>query len=383
MEIKEYLEQLRAEGNYREIPTVSPLTVTDYSTNDYMGIAAQPELQAKFFADPISATVPLTSSAARLLAPRQIEYTNLEVFLGLLYRKVRGADTQALIFNSGYHANTGMIQALASGKCLIVADKLVHASIIDGIILSKAPFIRFRHNDTAHLERILAKEAPAYDRIIILAESVYSMDGDRADIGELIRIKKAHGNTLLYIDEAHGFGVEGPKGLGICAAERNSEDVDVIVGTFGKACASMGAFCAVSPAIRDFLLNRARSFIFSTALPPMNAAWTRFMIEKIVTMDAERESLKALGARMHAILQPLSPDFNITPSHIQPLVVGSAQLAVKLSQKLREEGFKVLPIRTPTVPPGTERLRISLSAAISPCEIDRFGDALTRLLPSI
>ena len=209
------------------------------------------------------------------------------------------------------------------------------------------------------------------------------MDGDRADIGELIRIKKAHGNTLLYIDEAHGFGVEGPKGLGICAAERNSEDVDVIVGTFGKACASMGAFCAVSPAIRDFLLNRARSFIFSTALPPMNAAWTRFMIEKIVTMDAERESLKALGARMHAILQPLSPDFNITPSHIQPLVVGSAQLAVKLSQKLREEGFKVLPIRTPTVPPGTERLRISLSAAISPCEIDRFGDALTRLLPSI
>ena len=373
------LARLRAEGNMRSIPadTRGDKTLVDLSSNDYLGLASKPELQAEFFASSERRGIPMTSSASRLLSPSQDEYLALEELLSKLYRRM------CLPFNSGYHANTGMIQALASGKCLIVADKLVHASIIDGIILSKAPFIRFRHNDTAHLERILAKEAPAYDRIIILAESVYSMDGDRADIGELIRIKKAHGNTLLYIDEAHGFGVEGPKGLGICAAERNSEDVDVIVGTFGKACASMGAFCAVSPAIRDFLLNRARSFIFSTALPPMNAAWTRFMIEKIVTMDAERESLKALGARMHAILQPLSPDFNITPSHIQPLVVGSAQLAVKLSQKLREEGFKVLPIRTPTVPPGTERLRISLSAAISPCEIDRFGDALTRLLPSI
>ena len=358
------LARLRAEGNMRSIPadTRGDKTLVDLSSNDYLGLASKPELQAEFFASSERRGIPMTSSASRLLSPSQDEYLALEELLSKLYRR------KCLLFNSGYHANTGMIQALASGKCLIVADKLVHASIIDGIILSKAPFIRFRHNDTAHLERILAKEAPAYDRIIILAESVYSMDGDRADIGELIRIKKAHGNTLLYIDEAHGFGVEGPKGLGICAAERNSEDVDVIVGTFGKACASMGAFCAVSPAIRDFLLNRAR---------------TRFMIEKIVTMDAERESLKALGARMHAILQPLSPDFNITPSHIQPLVVGSAQLAVKLSQKLREEGFKVLPIRTPTVPPGTERLRISLSAAISPCEIDRFGDALTRLLPSI
>ncbi len=128
MDIREHLDRLHAEGNYREIPTVSPLTITDYSTNDYMGLAAQPELQAKFFADPISSTVPMTSSAARLLAPRQIEYTNLEVFLNLLYRKHRGADTQTLLFNSGYHANSGLIPAIAAKDTLIVADKLVHAS---------------------------------------------------------------------------------------------------------------------------------------------------------------------------------------------------------------------------------------------------------------
>lgn len=380
MEIKEYLEQLRAEGNYREIPTVSPLTVTDYSTNDYMGIAAQPELQAKFFADPISATVPLTSSAARLLAPRQIEYTNLEVFLGLLYRKVRGTDTQALIFNSGYHANTGLISSIAAKDTLILADKLVHASIIDGIVLSRAPFTRFRHNDFNHLEELLKAKAGNYGKVLVVVESVYSMDGDRADLEKLLELKRLYPNVMLYVDEAHAFGVLGPKGLGVSAGCSDPSQVDIIVGTFGKAVASMGAFAITSRDMHDYLVNTSRSFIFSTALPPMSAAWTRFTLGYLIRKDNRREHLQRLGEQLKVVLEKYT-DHQIVASHIQPLIVGDPKKAVELSRQLLSRyGIKALPIRRPTVPAGTERLRFSLSANMIPRDIEALDSALYDLM---
>lgn len=370
------LDRLHAEGNFRSIPRELPAgaEVTDLSSNDYLGLGADPGLQQSFFASASNRAIPMTSSASRLLCGRQREYEELESFLGQLYGR------PCLLFNSGYHANTGMVQALADTKTLIVADKLVHASIIDGITLSKAPFTRFRHNDLGHLEKIMEKEAGKHDRVLIIVESVYSMDGDRADIDGIIALKHRYPNAMLYVDEAHAFGVEGPQGLGLCKGSAGFGDVDIVVGTFGKACASVGAFCAVSPTLRDYLVNRARSFIFSTSLPPMTVAWTRFMIESFLTMDAERSQLRLLGRRLHDHLQPLSPNTVITPSHIQPLVVGSADRAVELSRRLLDEGFKVLPIRTPTVPPGTERLRISLSAAIPIDGIDRLGHTLAKLL---
>jgi len=374
------LARLDSQGNLRRIPADSRRdnSLTDLSTNDYLGLAAKPGLQEEFFADASRRSVPMSASASRLLSACQDEYSALETLLGDLYGR------PCLLFNSGYHANTGIISALAGSDTIIVADKLVHASIIDGIILSKARFTRFRHNDLDHLGRILAKETAAGgNRVIVVTESVYSMDGDRADIGALIEIKKKYPDVILYVDEAHAFGVEGPGGLGLCMAENSAAAVDVIVGTFGKACASAGAFCAVSPTIRDFLVNRARSFIFSTALPPINAAWTRFMIEKILGMDSERAALKTLGRQLQAILQPLSPAFSIEPSHIQPLVTGSAETAVALSRMLFDDGFKVLPIRTPTVPPGTERLRISLSASVDSDAIGRLGKALGRHMASL
>lgn len=373
----EILDRLRSEGNFRSIPAElrgDGRTVTDLSSNDYLGLAADPTLQERFFSSAERRAIPMTSSASRLLSGRQREYESLENLLSELYGR------PALLFNSGYHANTGMIQALADTKTLIVADKLVHASIIDGITLSKAPFTRFRHNDFGHLEKILAKEASRHERLLIVVESVYSMDGDRADIDWLTDIKHRYPTALLYVDEAHAFGVEGSGGLGLCRESKNFGDVDIVVGTFGKACASAGAFAALSPTLRDYLINRARSFIFSTSLPPMTAAWTHCMIETFLPMEAERRHLKQLGERLRSWLQPLSPGFHITASHIQPLVVGSAEKAVNLSCRLLDEGFKVLPIRTPTVPPGTERLRISLSAAIDLPTIDRLGQTLTTLI---
>lgn len=368
--------RLRLEGNHRRIPSATrSVDVIDLSSNDYLGLASRTDLQEEFFSRPGATRLPMTSSASRLLASAQDEYLQLENLLASLYGR------EALLFNSGYHANSGIIPAIASAaRTLIIADKLAHASIIDGMTLSGTRFTRFRHNDIAHLRRIIEKESDGFDQILVIAESIYSMDGDSADIEGLAAVKMDFPKVTLYIDEAHAVGAVGDRGLGLCRGADRYDAVDIVIGTFGKACASMGAFCVVSPAIKDFLVNRARSLIFSTAIPPVTVAWTRFVLEHTVTMDREREHLKSLGQRLNSFIKPLSPHFPVSPGHIQPLVTGNPKDAVEISAKLLEHGFKVLPIRVPTVPPGTDRLRISLSAALSGDDIDNFGHALNSIM---
>lgn len=370
------LYALRQSGNFRSIPEPSTShDIIDLSSNDYLGIAARTDLLQQFFDNESHRRLPMTSAASRLLAADQSEYSLLEQRLSELY-----GNRAALLFNSGYHANTGLISSLAAEPgTLIVADKLVHASIIDGITLSKAPFTRFVHNDFNRLESILKKESPNYRRIIVAVESVYSMDGDRTDLDILTDLKRRYPNILLYVDEAHAFGVLGDNGLGLCRSHPAFRDIDIIVGTFGKAAASMGAFCITDNHLRDYAINRARSFIFSTALPPVNCAWTRFVIDHMLGMDTRRQHLQSLSAALHQGIAGTSFRTAPQPSHIQPVIIGNPSEAVALSSRLLEHGFKVLPIRTPTVPPGTERLRISLSAALSLEHIHRFTNVLQAL----
>lgn len=359
--LRDTLLRLEAGHNLRSIPdhTVGQ-PVVDLSTNDYLGLGSRADLRREFLDRVADAMPSFTSSASRLLAADQREYRLLESLLRDLYGR------EILLFNSGYHANVGAISALADdGHTLIVADKLVHASIIDGARLSGAPMERFRHNDVAHMERIMARRAADFERVLIVTESVFSMDGDTAPIDAIADVKRRYANAMLYVDEAHAFGVKGPHGLGLC---HGRTDVDFIIGTLGKAAASMGAFVATSATARDYLLNRARSFIFSTALPPVNCAWSRFIIEKIVTMDAERAELTRLGELLRRFTGAAEP------SHIQPLITGSAESALNLSARLRDEGFKVLAIRTPTVPPGTERLRFSLSLDVTAHDLMRLNE---------
>ena len=204
------------------------------------------------------------------------------------------------------------------------------------------------------------------------------MDGDCADIDTLVSIKKRFPGSVLYVDEAHGVGTEGPGGLGLCKTSDGFEDVDIIIGTLGKALASSGAFAITSRAMRSFLINRSRSLIFSTAIAPVNVLWSRFTFMRALGMDTERRHLKMLGQALAEVLKSVGA--NSHTGHIQPLIVGNPQQAVELSGKLREEGFDVLPIRTPTVPPGTDRLRFSLSAALSLEDISRLGNALRRII---
>ncbi len=375
MNITETLDKLRESGNFRTIPEQQREGLVDLSSNDYLGLTQDLELRQQLMDTAASCALPLSASASRLLAASQEEFDRLEDMLRDLY-----PGREALIFNSGYHANTGLISALADRDTLVLADRLVHASIIDGIALSRAKLIRWHHNDTQHLQQLLDDNHDKYSNILIITESVFSMDGDQAPLEEIARIKGEYRNAWLYVDEAHAFGVLGPQGLGLVANLPDPMQTDIVVGTFGKALGSVGAFALTSTEMHDFMVNRARSFIFSTALPPINIMWTRLLIGKMLTMDSERKHLQRLAQDLSAMIRVWQSELNLPegspafsaataladnpPSHIQPLIVGNARKAIDLSQSLLDQGIKVLPIRTPTVPPGTERLRFSLSAAI-------------------
>lgn len=359
------LDQLRESSNYRSFPSGGGGDTIDLTSNDYLGLAQRDDLRDEFMAQYHSGKFPaLTSSASRLLASCQLEYREFEAMLAEIYGR------EALVFNSGYHANTGIIQAIADKRTMIIADRLVHASIIDGIRLSGARFTRFPHNDFDRLERAIEAVPDDADRILVIVESVYSMDGDRADIDRLIDIRRADGRVMLYVDEAHGVGVEGPAGLGLVAASKAPAEVDIVIGTLGKALASSGAFALTGDIVKQYLVNKARSLIFSTALPPACVAWSRFLFGKMMGMDAERATLRRHAERIADAIAAATGCRGVV-SHIQPLVIGNAAATLQRSAELLRDGVKVLPIRTPTVPPGSERLRFSLSAALTDVDITR------------
>lgn len=360
------LTEIVESGNLRTIPPHNASDgLVDLTTNDYLGLASDTTLQAQFFEVAKNREWSMTASASRLLGSDQQAFSEFEDSLFQVYGK------PALLFNSGYHANTGLIPALTDSRTLIIADKLVHASIIDGIILSRRPFIRFRHNDVAHLTQLIEREEvkPEYDNILVIVESVYSMDGDSPDMIALANLKHRHPKVILYVDEAHAVGVSGPNGLGLAKGSGHFDDFDVIVGTLGKALASAGAYAIMSEEIKQLMVNTSRSLIFSTALSPMQVAWSSFIFKKMMEMDDRRQHLSGLAE----ILAP-------NASHIYPCVVGDPHRAVSLSKKIKEQGYKVLPIRTPTVPKYTDRLRVSLSAALTHSQVSDFKKVLDNAL---
>ena len=334
------------------------------SSNDYLGLAADRKLREEFLQTLTPDTFQPTSSSSRLLTGNFGVYEELETELATLF----GTEA-ALVFNSGYHANTGILPAVSDAQTLILADKLVHASIIDGIRLSAARCIRYRHNDLAQLERLLEQHHAAYRQLIIVTESIFSMDGDQADLTTLVHLKKRYPNVLLYVDEAHAFGIRGTHGLG-CAEESGCiRDIDFLVGTFGKAAASAGAYIACSRTIREYLVNRMRTFIFTTALPPTSIAWTLFIVRKLAGMQDRRKHLASISRMLREALQAKGYDCP-SVSHIVPLIVGPSADTVLRAEMQQRHGFYALPVRPPTVPEGTSRIRFSLTADIEEREIE-------------
>lgn len=268
----------------------------------------------------------------------------------------------ALVFNSGYHANIGILPALTGKRDLVVADKLVHASIIDGLRLSDAQMLRYRHLDYEHLCSILTQHREEYEQVFIVTESVFSMDGDVADLQQLCELKKEF-DAFLYVDEAHAIGVRGTNGLGCCEEQACTEDIDFIVGTFGKAFASMGAFVVCEEIFREYLINTQRSLIFTTALPPVNVAWTRFILNKMPDFYDLRIKLARVSERLREVLTDKGFETRGS-SHIVPMVCGANENSVEVADLLQDNGFFALPVRYPTVPKNEARIRFSLNASI-------------------
>ena len=380
-QMQQELQELKEKSNLRKLPAiihegrnviVDGQRMLNLSSNDYLGLANDRKLRQEFRETLTTETFLPTSSSSRLLTGNFSIYDRLEQQLADDF----GTEA-ALTFNSGYHANTGILPAVSNTHTLILADKLVHASLIDGIRLSAAKCIRYRHNEYNQLERLLQVNYSEYERIIVVTESIFSMDGDEADLRELVRLKKQYPNVLLYVDEAHAFGVRGQRGLG-CAEEQDCiNDIDFLVGTFGKALASAGAYIVCRKVIREYLINKMRTFIFTTALPPVTVQWTSFMLERLAGFRQRRETLRFLSNQLREALKNKGYDCPST-SHIVPLITGESCVAIRKAEELQRKGFYALPVRPPTVPEGTSRIRFSLTAEIRESEMEKLINEISK-----
>ena len=325
------------------------------SSNNYLGLADHPALSHAA----ITATEKYgTSSAASRLVSGTMELHEMLEKAVANFKETEAA----LIFNSGYSANTGIIPALAGRGDTIFSDSLNHASIVDGIMLSKANLVRYPHNDHKSLERLLENDR-GHGRCLIITDGVFSMDGDIAPLRALVELKKTH-NAILMVDDAHGTGVLGNNGRGSAELLDVEGDIDIQMGTFGKALGSFGAYAAVSQEIRELLINRARSFIFSTSLPPSVLAASAAAIELVKSPEGRklREQLLANTAFFKGLLEKAGFSTGSASTQIVPIMSGDADTTMRFSGKLLEEGIFLQGIRPPTVPAGECRLRCTMMA---------------------
>lgn len=381
------LAKLHASGRFR---TLKPLVgrhgcrivfkgreMLNLTSNDYLGLAGDRRLHQKFYSqlaeDNLLDDFGLGSASSRLLTGDSINSHELEETLRNAYSK-----EGCLLFNSGYHANIGILSALLGKNDLILSDKLNHASIVDGMRLCKAQHKRYRHCDYGHLAELLREHRSAYNRVVIVSESVFSMDGDVADLSHLVALKEQY-DCLLYLDEAHAIGLYGASGLGMAEEQCQLSGVDLLVGTFGKALASVGAFLLCSAVIRDYLINHSRSLIFTTALPPVVLSWNHFVFRKMLGCGEQRDALKELSATFRKSLR----DNQLVTggsTNIVPVMLGDDTLAGELAEAMQDKGYLIFPVRPPTVPEKTSRFRISLTADMLWTDLAAIGSDIAQLI---
>ena len=325
----------------------------DFSSNDYLALSEHPEVIAasRKYLEMFGAG----AGAARLMSGDLEIHHLLEQEIAQLKNK-----EAALTFGSGYLANIGIIPALAGRGDLIITDRLNHASIYDGCLLSGARIIRFRHNDLTHLGQILQEKRSQFNNCLVVVESIYSMDGDRCPLAELVKLKKNH-DFLLMVDEAHATGLYGENGAGLIEADNVSQDVDIAMGTFGKALGSYGAYVAASRVLVDFLVNKARPFIYSTALPPAVVGATLAALYLVKTEPQLRMELQTKVSFFKKQLRRNGYKEDPGPSQIIPVMIGDSARALVVAEKLRAGKFYVKAVRPPTVPEGSARLRFSIT----------------------
>ena len=373
------LRRLKEEGlerRLRVLPNTGGRLAVDgqallnFASNDYLDLSHHPALldAARQALD----TYGTGATASRLMCGHLACHEALEQALA----SFKGYEA-ALVFGSGYMANVGMIPALVERGDWIVADRLAHASILDGAILSRAELRRFHHNDPAHLEQLL-KQRPTSSRCLVVTESVFSMDGDLAPLKTIADVCERYG-AMFLVDEAHATGVFGPCGEGVVSSQGLQAAVPLVMGTFSKAMGGYGGFTTCSSFVKPWFVNRARSFIFSTGLPPAVIGTAQGALDYLRHHPGLGVELLERAARFRQRLVTAGFDVGTSASQIVPLRVGDAIQATALSDALRQQGILAPAIRPPTVRPGTSRLRFSVTLAHTDGDLDRVVDALVSL----
>ncbi len=341
--------------------------MVNFSSNDYLGLASHPALLDG--AAQYMARYGVGATASRLVCGSYPCCADLETRLATL----KGSPA-ALIMNSGFQANVSLIPALVNRNSLVLVDRLCHNSINQGVLLSRARLLRFRHNDLNHLRELLELHSHAFPRILIVSESVFSMDGDRCDLDGLIEISK-HYQAMLLVDEAHATGVLGPKGMGLTCGK----EIDLVMGTFGKGLGSYGAYVACAADMREYLINYCNGFIYSTALPPPVLGAVNAALDLVPTMGREREHLLGLSQYLREGLQKIGLSTGNSSTQIVPIIVGEAPAAMTLSNWLFQQNILAAAIRPPTVEQGRARLRVTLTCQHDQGQVDRLLDAIKTL----
>ena len=375
---KAYLDARQSQGLRRSLLDVQHRGATtleydgrdylNFSSNDYLGLAQHPLLAER--AGEWARAYGAGSAASRLVTG------NMDIF-GVLEAKLarfKGVEA-ATILASGFQANATVLHALFSksvlgAEPLIFADELIHASMHFGCWAAQAPYQRFNHLDMAHLEQLLEASKSSSQKRFILSETVFSMDGDVAPLEGLRALADKYG-AMLILDDAHALGMLGPSGQGL------SSLADIAIGTFSKGLGGFGAYVTSSRLIRDYLINRCSGLIYSTGLPPSVLGAIDAGLDLVANMDAERLKVSAFGDKFRAALKAMNIDAGGSTTHIVPVIVGSAHAALSLGEALRAAGIWAVPIRPPTVPDGTARLRIALNAAHTDADLDQLIEAIS------
>jgi 8-amino-7-oxononanoate synthase len=344
----------------------------DFSSNDYLALSQHPAM-----VDHSRQALEKTgtgSGAARLMSGSLVGHHLLEEEIA----RFKGTEA-ALVIGSGYLANTGVIPALAGRGDVVFCDRLNHASIYDGCRLSGARIHRFRHNDSNHLESLLKQHRKAYRQALIVVESLYSMDGDRCPLAEIVALKNRF-HCLLMVDEAHATGIFGPTGAGIIEEDGVVDQVDIALGTFGKALGSYGAYVAASGKMVQYLINRARTFIYSTSLPPAVIGASLAALRIVQTEPDLRRQLQAKVALFKEYLTQGGVSQPLGPSQIIPLVVGDSARAVAIARRLKEHRIYATAVRPPTVPEGSARIRFSITRHHQPADLRRTAESILSVI---
>ena len=360
------LDALREHSQFRSLEIPRGI---DLCSNDYLALASDPCLHRAVL-DAVFASARVGSVGSRLLSGNSRDWEEIESD----FANFVGAEA-ALYFSSGYSANVGLLSSILQPNDVIFSDALNHASLIDGIRLSRARKIIYQHRDLQSLERTLRENANASGAKLIVTESVFSMEGDVAPLESLTQLAQAYSADLI-VDEAHAIGVCGRQGRGLVADLPDRSRILAAVYPCGKALASCGAFVCCSASVKNYLINHARSFIFSTANPPYIAHQIRAALALVRETDDRRAHLREISAALRSALIAAGLHCSSGETPIVPVILGSNETALRVAAELQSAGFGVKAIRPLTVPPGTARIRLSLTSAISLDDAHRLAQAL-------